>query len=309
MVVYYKHNEIDQEKWDQCIESSANKVIFSKYHFLSVASPNWGALIEGNYEIVMPLPCKNKFGIHYIYTPYFYSRLGIFSAQHITDEIVERFLEAIPKNFRQIDVAFHQDCEVKHPTTRQRVSYQLSLNKPYDALFQQFSNNHKRNIKTARTYQLSIDKNIPVETIISLFKNNRGKDKMIKIKDIDYGFFLQLTNLAQEQDTIDVWGVRDANYTLIAGGCFLRDGERIWFWFSGRDEQHFEKRAMFFLIDEYIQTHAEQPLTLDFNGSMNPNVARFYSGFGAEQYNYPIISYTPNSILKPLIQLYHKINH
>jgi len=39
--------------------------------------------------------------------------------------------------------------------------------------------------------------------------------------------------------------------------------------------------AMYFLLDSFIKTNAEQDLILDFEGSMIPGVARFYSGFGA----------------------------
>jgi len=39
--------------------------------------------------------------------------------------------------------------------------------------------------------------------------------------------------------------------------------------------------AMFFLVDNFIKTNAEKEIILDFEGSMIPGVARFYSGFGS----------------------------
>ena len=47
-----------------------------------------------------------------------------------------------------------------------------------------------------------------------------------------------------------------------------------------------ELRAMFFLIDQYIQMNAEKELTLDFEGSTLPGIARFFSGFGATPETY-----------------------
>jgi hypothetical protein len=43
---------------------------------------------------------------------------------------------------------------------------------------------------------------------------------------------------------------------------------------------------MFLLIDSFIREHAGQALTLDFEGSNDPNVARFYKSFGAAECNY-----------------------
>jgi hypothetical protein len=38
-----------------------------------------------------------------------------------------------------------------------------------------------------------------------------------------------------------------------------------------------------FLIDHYIQTHAGQHLTFDFDGSNDPDLARFYKSFGSKE--------------------------
>ena len=75
-----------------------------------------------------------------------------------------------------------------------------------------------------------------------------------------------------------------------------------------KDEQA-NKKAMFFLIDEYIKRHAGQPVILDFNGSMNENVARLYKGFGGIPYNYSMLHFTRNFYLGGLIKLYKAIKH
>ena len=67
------------------------------------------------------------------------------------------------------------------------------------------------------------------------------------------------------------------------------------------------KKAMFFLIDEYIRRHAEQQYILDFNGSMNENVARLYKGFGGQPYTFNMLHYTRDFYLGGLIRLYKAI--
>ena len=48
-----------------------------------------------------------------------------------------------------------------------------------------------------------------------------------------------------------------------------------------------ENRAMFFIIDKFIEEHAQTHLTFDFDGSNDPNLARFYKGFGSTEIKYP----------------------
>jgi hypothetical protein len=55
MIKYLKHKEINKEKWDKCISSSHNKIIYALSWYLDVVSPNWDGLIKGDYEAVMPI--------------------------------------------------------------------------------------------------------------------------------------------------------------------------------------------------------------------------------------------------------------
>ena len=43
---------------------------------------------------------------------------------------------------------------------------------------------------------------------------------------------------------------------------------------------------MFLLVDNFIRENAGQALILDFEGSNDQNVSRFYRGFGAKEVHY-----------------------
>ena len=62
---------------------------------------------------------------------------------------------------------------------------------------------------------------------------------------------------------------------------------RITFLFSGNNAKGKELQAMTFLIDQVIREFAAQPLVLDFEGSDDENLARFYLGFGSRPVLYP----------------------
>jgi hypothetical protein len=40
------------------------------------------------------------------------------------------------------------------------------------------------------------------------------------------------------------------------------------------------------IIDQFIRKHAEEKITLDFEGSNIKSLARFYKSFGADELNY-----------------------
>lgn len=311
MIKFYKHSEIDKESWNRCITTSSSSTIFADYDFLTLANPQWNALVEDDYQSVMPLPWRKKHGINYIYNPFFYSRLGIFSQKTCTPQLVRDFVCAIPKQYALVQINLNESNpeELISGKWYHQISHRLSLNDSYSSIYQNFASNHKRNIKSARGHFPSLDTDICLSDIIDLFRKNRGKDRNIKIKDVDYGFFLRMSEYAQQHELLDLWGARDEDGRLLAGAVFLRDGNRIWFWFSGRDETQAHKKAMFFLMDEYILQHAQQPLSLDFNGSRNENVARFYAGFGGQKYTFPALAFCNSPLMKPIFKLTGKLKN
>lgn len=309
MIKFYRHSNVDKEKWNRCIAASPSPTFFADYDFLSVANPEWAALIEDDYVAVMPLPWRKKRGLKYIYNPFFYSRLGIFSSQAVTAAQTAAFVAAIPRSFVSAEVNLNEFTPVDALPGKWtcQVSHRLPLNGTYEAISQHFASNHKRNIKAARSCNPLLTTDVAIGDIITLFRNNRGKDRHIRMKDVDYGYFERMCEYAAARGLLEVWGARNADGVLLAGMVFLRDHNRLWFWFSGRDERYADQKAMFFLMDEYIQQHADSQYVLDFNGSKNENVARFYAGFGGEKYTFPALSIILNPLLKPVLKIYRKI--
>lgn len=309
MIQFLHHHNIDKAKWDRAIENSLFPTLFAHYDYLSLVSSEWGALIRGDYEIVMPLPIRTKLFIKYIFTPFQFCRLGIFSSNQLLPHDILQFVEAIPKKFKQIDLKFHPFNSIAQVEQKSInfISHQLDLNQPYPNLYKEFHKNTKRNIKRADEFHLRVTSEVTIEEIIKLFQENRGKSREFSAKKRDYSLFQAVANFAQQENNLELYGVMDEDGELIAGACFLIDYDRSWFWFSGRNTQKAEQRAMFFLINEYIKEKAEQPLTLDFDGSLNEHISRFYKGFGATPYNYPMLYFSRDFYLNKLIQIYKTV--
>ena len=308
MIRFLEHSEIDKDRWNKTATEASNTTIFVDFDFLSVSCPDWCALVEDDYRYIMPLPVRSKLSIKYIFTPFFYNRLGIFSRENITADKVKAFLAAIPKKYRQVDLVLNEinPADLIEDKVINLVSHQLDLNRPYELITRQYSQNTNRNIKSAQKQGLEYIEDASIKDIIRLFQNNRGKQKAVRYKKRDYYNLIRLSHLAMQKNQLDSIGVLFEN-KLIAGAIFLKEEKRIWFWFSGRDNNQADKKAMFFLIDEYIKRHAGEHIMLDFNGSMNENVARLYKGFGGCPYNFNMLHFTRDFYLGGLIKLYKAI--
>jgi hypothetical protein len=302
MIRYLKHSEIDPEKWNQAVRNSLSPNVLAEYELLDLLTGNdtWHALVNDDYQAVMPLPTRQKGVLKYVYTPFFLPQMGIFYRQDIRMSVYVSFLEEISKHYVLADVLMNeqnaQDIdELEFPP--HFVSYTLSMHLPYNELYSQFHENTNRNIKAAQKHQCRITvQEEKVADIIALFRTNKGSEEAVNFRDDDYTRLRRVSDYLLEHNLLEVYGVRTNDNKLAAGALFVKDGKRRWFWFSGRDNQLSECKPMFLLLDAYIRDHAESDLDLDFNGSSNPNVARLYQGFGSTKRLIPFVRLFKNKL-------------
>src|SRR5262245_23028210 len=103
---FQSRKDIDIAKWDKCIDSAPNGLIYAYSFYLDHMSKNWDGLVlskglpsENEYEAVMPLTWNKKFGTHYLYQPFLSAQLGVFGSS-LTENMVSSFLLSIPKKFK-----------------------------------------------------------------------------------------------------------------------------------------------------------------------------------------------------------------
>lgn len=282
MIRHLKNTEIDRKKWDTCIENACFETIYPYSWYLDLVSPDWEALVRGDYDAVFPLTWKIKYGIPYLVQPLLTQQLGVFAAEKPSELVVMSFLDNIPSRFKHIDICLNSFNELSNKKYKilNRINYELKLSPGIENIRSGYSTNTKRNIQRAEQNQLKI-KNIDVETYISL---RQESDK----KDFDNEHYLLLNRLFSgiiQMGRGELIGAF-CNDRPCAGVLWAFSQSRLIYLNAVSDETGMEKRAMFMLIDEYIGKHAGKDLIMDFEGSMIPGVARFFGGFGAVQYDY-----------------------
>ncbi len=310
MIVYLKHTEIDKKKWDDCIRQSFNGNVYACSWYLDLVHEDWEALVEDDYQRVMPLTLKKKFGITYYYQPFFTQQFGVFSISILNPDIINEFINSIPQHVKLIDVNFNSFNKLNKGKYQLILNnnYLLDLINEYPKLASKYSNNTKRNLKKGLKSNLTFMKGVKPENVIRLFRSNRGSG-ISKWDDRNYIVIQRLMYSAIHKGMGFTCGVYTEHNELCAAAFFLKNNNRLIFLFSGSDEVARGNGAMTFLIDTVIRSNSPGGRILDFEGSNNENLARFYKGFGAKKTTYTRLKMNRlNYFMKTLLAMYKSIN-
>jgi len=281
---YLQHQEIDKMKWDKCIAKAFNGLVYAYSWYLDIVSENWDALIEGDYKAVFPLTQKKKYHVNYLYPPFFTQQLGVFSVDKLAEEKVEKFIKAIPAKFRFVEINLNKYNNLKSTKyiLLPNKTHEIDLINSYQNLYENFSTNTKRNIKKALNHKLTIEKNTSPNDIIKLFRNNRGKD-INTLSEGDYKRLKHLINILIQKKKAEIWSAYNNRNELCAGVFFVISNNKTIFLFSGRNAEAKENGAVSYLINQYIFENSQKNIILDFAGSNDLNLARFYKSFGSKE--------------------------
>src|ERR1035437_762088 len=221
MINYIEHKNINKQKWDACINESANASIFIYSWYLDIVSENWSALVLNDYEAVFPLASKSKYKINYLIQPFFTRYFGVYSKNKISEKLVSDFFSSIPEKFKFIEFCIHESNPVikNHFDLKEKKYQVLSLNKNYESIQKEFSNNAKRNVKKAIKAGLKIQSGISPEKIVNLFKVTKGNELEV-FKTEHYKTLIKLMNECLKQNTGRSIAVNDGN-TLCAAAFFM----------------------------------------------------------------------------------------
>jgi hypothetical protein len=292
MIRYLSHSEIDKKKWDNCISESFNGLIYASSWYLDIVAEEWQALVEDDYVRVFPLVTGKKWNIEYLYQPVFTQQLGVISKNILTEAVVLSFLNAIPEKFRFAEISLNTfnkvpsgDFKINHWQ-----NFELDLINSYEHLYKNYSDNLKRNLKKSINAKHIVTKNVKPDEIIDLFKSNRGR-KLKSFKDEHYQKLKRLAYMGIYKGLILTYGVYSSHNQLVAGAIFARSKNKMIFLFSGLSEEGKQMHGIAYLLDSFIREHSQHHLTLDFEGSNDPNLARFYQSFGSSRCTYSQIRY------------------
>lgn len=279
-ILLWDKDKIGEDRWNQLIETSQKPLLYAHWEYLNAISNDWKVLADQEFKFVMPIFLKRKFGIRISYNPFFIQKLGIFSSQNIGNEIVLAFIKCLKNIAKRIDIHWNDSCvSIKEivPSLKIRNNYFLELNAPYSVLYNQFSSHTKRKLKQSEKQKLEVS---TYDEIIDAFQEYMPNEaKMISTenwnrfkKALSHFNGLALKSYNQSGD-------------LLAGAVLIKQWGRIYY-LNGFTSKASKEPALYYLFNHIIETHCNQNLILDFEGSDIAGIARFYEGFGAKKEEY-----------------------
>ena len=288
MLIKYIHREhLDEQKYNDCVENSLQSNSYAFSWYLDIVCDNWDVLVLDDYEAVMPIPWRKKYGIKYVYPPFWVLQLGVYSNEAIDEN---KFLTHLFNKFKFVELRMNtQNNFVLYPEFLQLKQCQkLVLNTTYSSILSKYRKDRKKDLQKAATANLIEKWNDHPSNLVQLFKNNIGK-RTPNIKENDYENLEKLIAICIEKKVGETLAVYDKENKLVASVFLLKHKNSITKLISSTNLKNRKNGANTFLIDRVIFKYQKDFSVFNFGGSSIKSIASFSKSFGAETEKYPFL--------------------
>ncbi len=276
---YLVQKDIDYTRWDRCIDHSLNGEIYVFSWFLDAIAGTWDAIIEDDYEAVMPLVYTKKLNFKIVYTHPLIKHLGIFSGLPIKADKISLFLKAIPVNFKKIEICFNRQNTqtIKESFSNYRFAYELDLITPYKKKERSYSDRVKKAIDFTSKMKLSVMKHTSIFELDFLLHQSPYKISESTIINPLLRVLARLISL----NKAEIFGIYGPENMLYAAACFIRSSHNVVMLYAHTIPQGDISYANYLLLDSFLQHYSGRNVTLSFEHIDKYWNDEFYTAFGA----------------------------
>ena len=282
-VRYVKHESIDKARWDLVVEQSSNFRVYALTWFLDRVSEGWDALVWGDYEFVMPLTIRRKWGVKYLFPPMYCQQLGIFPVPPIQIQI--EFFKRITELFLFIEIKVNSQLDpggFPGLTVMPRDNFVLPLFESYADISSKYSRDRSRNLLVAKKSGIIVLTGMNAREYIK----HKGMAMSSKVTKSSFGGLEAIISYTQSVGKGFILNAYTRHNELCAAAFFVRSGIRLVYLNAFSTQEGRATSAMTAIIDQLIRDQAASGLLLDFEGSTIPGIAAFMRGFGAQYESY-----------------------
>ena len=175
---HLSRSNIDDEKWNRCIDTSPNGMVYALSWYLDAVSPQWEAFVvmrNGEYQLCFPLPVRTKWGRRYIYHPFFCQQLGVYYQKLPDRVLIQEVFQAlfsrypyIPRLFLNVnnvwDISGSDGLRIRHAFT-----HELPLDRSYTTLHQEYRRDRKYRLKKTKRQKLRLVVSEDIEPLVDIF--------------------------------------------------------------------------------------------------------------------------------------------
>lgn len=280
-----KYNEIDFDKYTQCLENSEQRNWYAKKEVLDQLSGNWEILMYGDYEAVLPVPLRKKFGITFVIMPLFCQQLGVFS-QKDNVEINDQFLKFLKRKYKVFSYSFNHLNSLSEKLILKK-NYIIPTSDYPTLRRKKYFKGRKSTVKCAQHLQYrQIELNS--EHINFIENNFKGITK-----ETDINGFRNYMNFLRQNNTLKLCAAY-LEEELINVAVLISENNQLSLLGLINDETYRNENGPSFLIDKILSLYIHEK-QFNFMGSNIRGIEVFFKSFGGELQEY---AYYENKTLK-----------
>ncbi|WP_428664710.1 GNAT family N-acetyltransferase [Runella sp.] len=307
-VLLLHRSQLNSGQWDEFVAASPQCILYAYSWYLDTVSPDWQALVlveKDQWQAVMPLPCRRKWGMNVVQQPFFCQLLGVFTAPLFEfTEAVRLLLDKLPFCFRYISIytgRFGQPILYpKGMKITNADNFILPLKPSYSLLFKNYTHDRKTNLLRAQKFGWQSQQSTDIEPLIKLFQENHAAQIQGGVSANAYYLLQKVVAVLQQKKALRlVYALK--NGQIEAGALFAIFDDRIIYLFNAASATGRKGNARTWLIDQMIQKYAQTDFIFDFESPELSSISSFYQSFGAEKEGYTLFSY--NDLPFPLKQI------
>ncbi len=214
-----------------------------------------GMLLYDDYEAVMPLTWKTKWGIRYLYQPAFIQQGGVFSSDQLNTELIQHMLDKAFSEFPFAEITLNHGNEIKPGTaqlqTSLRNNFILNLQRSYEQLYENYDASFTKSLRRIKKFELQYAVSEDHKKIIQLYQDLYGK----RLPFFSGKDFLHIENICEQlaaEGNLISRNVTNTRNELLAAVILLKDEKRLFNIISCITEAGKKLEANYFLYDQVI---------------------------------------------------------
>jgi len=285
--------EIDAIRWDNCVADNSG-LIYSTYHYLTTMADNWHGIVIDDYNAVMALPWRKKWGIKYIYTPPFMQQLGLIGDVSDINKVVSQLYKSC--SYYTYNLNFNNQSLISLIPFTEHTNLVLSLSESAPELQSNYSKSLTRNLQKARNNGVLVSEGNYKETV-DWYQQYQG-NKIMHVSQNDYLHLKELLSRLSDNNQLICKNALNKNGDIIATIACIKDHNRIYNLLPSSSEEGKDLSAMHVLLNHIITEYAGSNMLFDFEGSDIKGVQQFYQQYGS--FNQPYYRIHQNNLPIPI---------
>lgn len=285
MIKHLQNTDINFIRWDHCINNAINGSVFAHSWYLNILNDDWEALVMGNYDYVMPLLHKIKMNKVIYYSPILGARQGVFSNNLLSDKIIQKFIDAIPKNNTVINISLNLFNQIKLKNVSYNATYELDLIQTHQKIAANYTNQFQRELDAAIKNKITIVKGLLPNELIN-FSQRKDVISQPRLNPSENQQLRMIMAYCLRHSLGETYCAYGEHNNLLAAAFFIKSKRKWQLLFAANSKYGIENNAFHALIDKYIEVHAEKDLTLNIENAISSNTKDFFIGLGAKEFKF-----------------------